>query len=186
MRGRPPHPALSTAEWLSRSEARPRATLYAVSKPLNSLDGEELVQASISQITVKVQYFLSAQPVPPLCVGRGRACPAPHAPGLSPSKSGGGPPPPRQPPGSSPTNSGGASPSPTPPPKKCTMFRACIIRYSFIIIHYFALARVSPMTFSAPAMRRQAAHSAIVAPLVTTSSTRTTCFPVRSIPSRAV
>ena len=167
MRGRPPHPALCTAVWLSLSEARPRATLYAVSKPLNFLDGEELVQASISQITVKVQYFLSAQPVPPLCVGRGRACPA------------------RQPPGISPRNSGGASPSPTPPPKKCTMFRACIIRYSFIIIHYFALATVSPMTFSAPAMRRQAAHSARVAPLVTTSSTRTTCFPVRSIPSRA-
>lgn len=62
MRGRPPHPALCTAVWLSLSEARPRATLYAVSKPLNSLDGEELVQASISQITVKVQYFLSGSP----------------------------------------------------------------------------------------------------------------------------
>ena len=66
MRGRPPHPALCTAVWLSLFEACPQATLYAVSKPLNSPDGEELVQASISQITVKVQYFLSDSPPAPL------------------------------------------------------------------------------------------------------------------------
>ena len=73
-------------------------------------------------------------------------------------------------------------------PSKYSIFcLAALVRRHIPMFHssYFALATVSPMTFSAPAMRRQAAHSARVAPLVTTSSTRTTCFPVRSIPSRA-
>ena len=47
---------------------------------------------------------------------------------------------------------------------------------------YRARANVNPTTHSAPARRRAAAHSDRVAPLVATSSTSATRFPVRSSP----
>lgn len=49
---------------------------------------------------------------------------------------------------------------------------------------YFARARVRATTDAAPAARRQAAHSARVAPLVTTSSTSATRFPASSTSGR--
>lgn len=51
-------------------------------------------------------------------------------------------------------------------------------------LYFFrAQARVRAITPAAPAIRRQEAHSDRVAPLVTTSSTRTTRFPDSSAPS---
>lgn len=120
MDGRPPFPALALY-LVSLSQAGPHASLYAISKPLNStLSGRSLFKQVYHTFMAKYSVF---------CLpGHG----LPHT-----------------------------------------------------ALHFFLVwAKVRATTSSAPPWSRQAAHSSKVAPLVTTSSTSTMCFPATSASSR--